>query len=267
MKTILTFVSLLVTSSLLYSQSSIVFDVGTTIDVGTGADVSAGTITVNGTSSGGGTFNNGPLPVELVAFNAAIIKDKVELKWQTSTEVNNYGFEVERKVGSPQSAGGSDPKNFREVGSNQFEKIGFVNGHGNSNSPQIYSFVDKTLLNGKYSYRLKQIDNDGKYEYSKTIEIDLGTPKEFSLSQNYPNPFNPSTVISFQLAAGGHVVLKVYDALGNKVETLVNENQSAGTHEVVFQSAVGSQLLASGVYYYQLHAGSFVQTKKMIIMK
>ena len=97
MKTIITFLSIMLTSTLLYSQSSIVFDTGTTIDVGSGADVSAGTITVNGTYSGGGTFNNGPLPVEMVFFNAMIVKEKVELKWKTATEQNNYGFEIERK--------------------------------------------------------------------------------------------------------------------------------------------------------------------------
>jgi len=64
-----------------------------------------------------------------------------------------------------------------------------------------------------------------------------------------------------------HVTLKVYEVLGNEVATLVNENQSAGTHEVVFQSAIGSQQLASGVYYYQLRAGDFVETKKLIVLK
>ncbi|NCS90710.1 MAG: hypothetical protein GW789_18520, partial [Ignavibacteria bacterium] len=77
-------------------QSSIVFDSGTNIDVGIGADISAGTITVNGTYSGGGTFNNGPLPVELTSFTASVLESKVILNWQTATEVNNYGFEVER---------------------------------------------------------------------------------------------------------------------------------------------------------------------------
>ena len=89
----------------------------------------------------------------------------------------------------------------------------------------------------------------------------------FSLTQNYPNPFNPSTVISWQLAVSSDVTLKVYDVLGNEVATLVNEEKQPGSYEVVFQLAVGSRQLASGVYYYQLRAGDFVETKKFILMK
>ena len=91
--------------------------------------------------------------------------------------------------------------------------------------------------------------------------------RSYNLEQNYPNPFNPSTVFSWQLAVSSYVTLKVYDVLGNEVATLVNENQSAGTHQIEFQSAVGNKRLASGVYFYQLRAGSFVQTKKMIVLK
>jgi hypothetical protein len=165
-----------------------------------------------------------------------------------------------------------------------WEKIGFVNGNGNSNSPKSYSFTDANVLSGKYSYRLKQIDNDGQFEYSKTIEVDLGAPTKFELSQNYPNPFNPVTKIKYTIPnvtlsmssraesrdEGSLVVLKVYDVLGNEVTTLVNEEKPAGVYEVEF-SSVG---LASGIYFYRiaiqsdkLQSGSFVETKKMIIMK
>ena len=85
-----------------------------------------------------------------------------------------------------------------DVRSQVWEKIGFVNGNGNINSPKNYSFEDKNVTAGKYSYRLKQIDNDGQFEYSKTIEVDFDAPKKFELSQNYPNPFNPTTTITFQ---------------------------------------------------------------------
>jgi len=273
MKTIITFLLMIVTSSLNYSQSSIVFDAGTDIEVGTGADVSAGTITVNGTHSGGGTFNNGPLPVELVSFNAIIVKDKVELKWQTSTEVNNYGFEVERKAGSLQSAVSSNPESFRKISSNQFEKIGFVHGQGNSNSPKEYSFVDDAVFSGKYFYRLKQIDNDGKYEYSEAIEADLGTPKEFNLSQNYPNPFNPMTTIKFALPEASKVNLKVYSVMGEEVVELVNEEKPAGFHQVEFSARGGSapggnaSKLSSGIYFYEINAGKFRSIKKMLLIK
>ncbi len=217
------------------------------------------------------TWSNAPLPVELTSFSASVVGNAVKLNWKTETEVNNYGFEVERKVGSLQSTV-SNPSTD-ETG---YEKIGFVNGSGNSNSPKSYSFEDKVVTAGKYSYRLKQIDNDGKYEYSQIVEVDLGLPTKFELSQNYPNPFNPITKIRYSiptpsasspLAKGrnevGFVSLKVYDILGNEVATLVNEEQQAGVYEVGFNP----NGLASGIYFYKLQSGSFVQTRKMTLLK
>ena len=202
-----------------------------------------------------------PLPVELVSFTANQADGKVTLSWQTATEVNNYGFEIERKVSSPQSSVGSQSQNT-------WEKIGFVQGHGNSNSTKEYSFVDNSVQSGKYFYRLKQIDNDGGFNYSQEVEVKAeDIPTEFALYQNYPNPFNPSTVISWQLAVGAHVTLKVYDVLGNEIVTLVDEEKEPGSYEVEFQSTVGNRQLAGGAYFYQLKAGAFVQTKKMLYLK
>jgi len=251
MKILFICLSMVITSSLLYSQSTIVYDAGTGIDVGTGADVCAGTITVNGTYSGGGTFCSGPLPVELVSFNATAEDNSVELKWKTETEVNNYGFEIERKVVSQQPL------------ISNWEKIGFVQGNGNSNSPKEYSYEDKSPIGGnKFQYRLKQIDNDGKSEYSDIVEITV-VPNKFELSQNYPNPFNPSTRIKYQVAINSQVSLKVFDVLGNEVATLVNEEKPAGNYEVEFNASQ----LSSGVYFYKLTAGSFTDTKKMILLR
>ena len=101
----------------------------------------------------------------------------------------------------------------------------------------------------------------------KMKKIILLQPKEFLLQQNYPNPFNPSTKISWQSPVGSWQTLKVYDILGNEVATLVNEYRNAGTYEVEFQSTVGSHQLANGIYFYQLKAGDFVETKKMILLK
>ena len=252
MKTIIIYISIILTSSLLYSQSSIVFDTGTTIDVGSGADVSAGTITVNGTYNGGGTFNNGPLPVELVSFNAVIVKDKVELNWQTATEVNNYGFEVQRAFVETQHAA-----------SLRWDKISFVQGSGNSNSPKNYSFTDEPKGGKEFKYRLKQIDVDGTFEYSEEVTAVLENVTAFKLEQNYPNPFNPRTMISWQLPVSSHVTLKVYDVLGNEVATLVNEHKASGVYQVEFD---GSKL-ASGVYFYKLTADNFSQAKKLMLMK
>ena len=157
------------------------------------------------TSSSGILTIDSSVPVELSSFSASIIGSSIKLNWRTETEVNNYGFEIERKVGSPQSTVGN------------YEKIGFVNGNGNSNSPKNYSFIDDKVTAGKYSYRLKQIDNDGQFEYSKVIAVDFGAPKKFELSQNYPNPFNPITTIRFNLPEAGNVKLTLFNVLGQEL--------------------------------------------------
>ena len=200
----------------------------------------------------GGSLYNGPLPVELTSFSASVSGSTVILTWATATEVNNYGFEIERQahISTTLSVTG-------------WEKIGFVSGNGNSNTPKSYGFDDKSIESGKYSYRLKQIDNDGQFEYSKEIEVDLGTPETFTVSQNYPNPFNPSTVIKYKLSGSIFVTLKIYDTIGNEIATLVNEQKDAGSYEVKFDGST----LSSGMYVYQLTAGNFVITKKMILMK
>ena len=202
---------------------------------------------------------NSPLPVELTSFTANVSGGNVTLNWQTATEENNYGFEVERGIGKG------------ALGNSSWEKVGFVQGNGNSNSTKEYSFTDKAVSNGNYSYRLKQIDNDGKYKYSNVIEVGFKMPALFSLAQNYPNPFNPSTVISWQLAVGSFVTLKVYDVLGNEVAVLVNEEQQKGKHSANFDATNNQQLttnkLSSGIYYYMLKAGAFVETRGMIYLK
>jgi len=211
-----------------------------------------------------GQLMNNPLPVELTLFTAHIQGSDVRLDWRTETEVNNYGFEMERTSPLPppfQGGGG-------EAGGG-WEKIGFVEGHGNSNSPKTYSFTDSNPTGGsKFSYRLKQIDNDGTYEYSEIVEVEFA-PTDFVLYQNYPNPFNPTTKIRYQLPLlggdkrGGLITIKLYDVLGNEVATLVNEEQTAGNYEIDFD---GSSL-ASGMYVYRMQAGEFSNTKKMLILK
>lgn len=201
-----------------------------------------------------GTFispGDQPLPVELSSFTVSLIQNAINLKWQTKTEVNNYGFEVERRFIL------LDP----QIGI--WEKIGFVSGSGNSNSIKDYAFVDKNPSGGnKFIYRLKQIDNDGHFEYSDEVEIEL-IPNESDLFQNYPNPFNPITNIKFALQNSAKVNLSVYNLLGEKVVTLIDEFRDAGFYETQFDA--GS--LSTGVYVYRLTAGDFVQTKKMTLMK
>jgi hypothetical protein len=210
-----------------------------------------------------------PLPVELNSFTAKAADKKIELFWTTETEVNNYGFEVERSLAIGQQS------------LVKWEKIGFVQGSGDSNSPKDYSLVDENPPSGELQYRLKQIDIDGQYKYYSSIVKITSTitgfeeqklPNGFDLKQNYPNPFNPVTTIEYSIpsnlisTAGNEalrVQLYVYDILGNKVATLVNEEQAAGNYKIVFN---GSNL-ASGLYLYKITAGSFTSSKKLMLMK
>jgi hypothetical protein len=193
------------------------------------------------------------VPVELVSFNANFQNGNVLLNWVTATETNNFGFEIERS--------------FDKI---NFEKIGFVNGKGNSSVISNYNFVDNSVLHGVVYYRLKQIDYNGSINFSNIVEVNLNIPDEFVLEQNYPNPFNPSTTISYNLKNDGIVLLKVYDVLGKEVETLINQVQNKGYYKVNFDA----QKLSGGIYFYNLKvtdklSGSLIfnQSKKMILVK
>ncbi len=192
-----------------------------------------------------------PLPAELSFFSAIIWDNAVKLNWRTETEVSNYGFDVERL----------QDYNIEKL--QDWEKIGFIEGHGNSNSPKDYSFLDQNVSGGKYSYRLKQIDTDGNFEYSKIIEVDLGSPGKFELSQNYPNPFNPLTTIKFSIPQPGNVKLTVYNLLGEEITELVSEFKEAGVHTINFNASDFN----SGVFIYKLEANSFVLARKMTLIK
>ena len=189
-----------------------------------------------------------PLPVELISFSATIDQNAVKLSWKTASELNNRGFEIERKSGEE-----------------NWTKIGFVIGNGTSSLLNEYNFIDNNLAAKIYSYRLKQINIDGSFKYSSTVNIDFGSPGKYQLEQNYPNPFNPSTSISYQIASNSFVTLKVFDILGNQVAELVNEYQNAGSYSIQFSS--NNLQLTSGTYFYELRAGDFVSVKKMLMLK
>ena len=246
-------------SSVSKGQSEIEYEPGTDINVTTGADICADVVTINGTFSGDGTQCNSALPVELSSFSAIVKGDEVELNWQTATEVNNYGFEVERTSPRPspyQGEGGEAGRGW--------EKIGFVEGHGNSNSPKNYSFEDKSVESGKYSYRLKQIDNNGGFNYSREVEVKVeAIPTEFALFQNYPNPFNPSTTIKFSLPETGYYSLKIFNTLGEEVAQLINGQLEGGNYRLPFDASK----LASGVYIYNLKGNNVNLSMKMTLMK
>jgi len=197
-------------------------------------------------------LGNVVLPVELSNFYYQVFKNLVQLKWQTETEINNYGFEIERKYSGPSDVVNSD-----------WQKIGFVPGSGNSNSPKYYSFVDKNLANGYYTYRLKQIDYDGSYSYSDALKVKVEYKPEVLDIKNYPNPFNPITKIYYEIPEDGFVTLKIYNALGKEIKTLVSDNKIAGAYEIDFDAAG----LPSGIYFNVLQSGDRRVIRKMQLIK
>jgi hypothetical protein len=173
------------------------------------------------------------------------VNGKVILDWVTATELNNLGFEIQRSLDN-----------------NIFVTIGFVEGKGTSTSNQYYSFTDEGI-DGIIYYRLKQVDFNGSYNYSQVIEVNGVTVSTLQLEQNYPNPFNPSTTIKYQIGNDEFVNFKVFNSLGEEVAELVNQLQESGTYEINFVGKV----LPSGIYVYQITAGNYVESKKMLLLK
>jgi hypothetical protein len=194
------------------------------------------------------TFNKMTVPVELTIFKAKVELEKIILEWQTATELNNFGFDIERKDSLI-----------------DWQKIGFLKGHGNSTIPNEYSFSDNSIKEcDKYKYRLKQKDYNGEFKYYPELEVSINQlPGYYKLSQNYPNPFNPSTTINYQIPKAGNVTIKVYDILGNEVVSLVNENKVIGNYSVTFNG----ENLPSGIYIYKLISNGFVFINKMMLIK
>ncbi len=188
------------------------------------------------------------VPVELTSFTATSKSDNVILNWSTATELNNQGFEIERKLDN-----------------SEWERIGFVEGHGTTTEPREYIYLDDIsgVTSNTITYRLKQLDFDGSFEYSEAINVENFTPSEFTLQQNYPNPFNPVTTISFSVPQAEFVTIVVYDVIGNEIAILVREEKQTGNYTAEFDATK----LQSGAYFYRIQAGNFSETKKMVLMK
>lgn len=188
------------------------------------------------------------VPVEMSSLTIDAIKNDISLKWSTASERNNKGFEIERYQ-------------------NEWEKIGFVDGNGTTTKEVNYSFLDRGVQVGKYSYRLKQVDFDGTYDYSPVVEIEINAPKEFALYQNYPNPFNPTTTIEYSLPENSEVKVLIFNSLGESVRTLFDGTVDAGYYKLNFDAGD----FTSGTYFYRLEAkydnAAFSDVKKMIFMK
>ena len=186
------------------------------------------------------------VPVELTNFTAKTNGADVILDWSTATELNNSGFEVQKKSGSE-----------------EWYSIGFIQGSGTTQQRHNYSFTDYSISPGIYSYRLKQTDFDGSFEFSPEVEVEVSSPKEFILEQNYPNPFNPSTAIRYSLPVQSRVILKIYDVLGREVATLVDDIQDAGFRTVEWDA----NGIASGMYFYRIVAGDIRAIRRMVLIK
>ena len=198
-----------------------------------------------------------PLPIQLASFTAQEIPGRgAQLQWTTLSEINNYGFNVQRKRTSDSS--------FTQLAN------AFIPGHGTTNEPHTYSYIDSTVPAGQWQYRLKQTDLDGTVHYSDPVPVTVLTgvggtaPPEYALLQNYPNPFNPTTEMKFSVAKTGKVRIEVYNIIGQRVSVLLNEVAEAGRyHTVRFD---GSNL-ASGVYFYRMQSGDFTAIKKLLLLK
>jgi hypothetical protein len=211
----------------------------------------------NSTQWTNGTFTNintSPLPIELSLFSTESKGRDMLLSWETKVEVNSGKFEIERSA---------------QKDNDNWVKVSEINASGNSNSPKKYSYTDKKLNSGRYNYRLKMIDVDGSFEYSEVVFGEISLPKDYALSQNYPNPFNPNTRIDYQLPIDSKVLLELFSIGGEKVLTVINEEQSAG----YYTKEINGSNLASGVYIYRFislnkqNENKFTQIKKMVILK
>ncbi len=187
------------------------------------------------------------VPVELTSFTAVLVNQKVMLNWTTATELNNHGFEIQRKFENTDWA-----------------TIAFKSGNGTTTEVTNYTFEDNIsdLKKTNIYYRLKQIDYNGEFDYSDEVEV-VNFPDVYSLEQNYPNPFNPSTIIKFNLANAGFTSLKIYNVLGKEVANILNGELEAGPHQVSFDASN----LPSGVYMYTVSSGSFTESRKMMFLK
>jgi hypothetical protein len=197
-----------------------------------------------------------PVPIQLEMFTASMMDgSRVNLYWKTASETGNYGFEIQKS---------NSPPEYRSVPDL------FIPGHGTTVVPHEYHWTDPSGEAGDY-YRLKQIDLDGTWHFSEGVRPasvsgvrDESTrPDRFSMEQNYPNPFNPSTTIRFAVPVRSHVRLSIFNALGQEVAALLNSVKEAGSYEVRLE---GSNL-ASGLYFYRLTAGDFVQTRKLLLLR
>jgi hypothetical protein len=202
--------------------------------------------------------DDGVLPIQLAYLNAQMSTNgrSVLVNWGTLTEINNYGFWVQKSQ--------NDQLHYQTI------ENSFVAGHGTTNEPQHYSFTENVASSGTWYYRLKQQDLDNTIHYTEGVRLEVLTsvkelaPKEFALMQNYPNPFNPSTEIKFSVELSGLTTLRIFNVLGQEVATLFNDVAEAGYY---YKVNLDASSLGSGMYFYTLQSGQQKDIKKMLLLK
>ena len=191
------------------------------------------------------------VPVELAAFTAEVLNTTIVLTWTTLSETANYGFFVQRST---------DGKTFKE--------IAFIKGHGTTTRAHSYVYRDQNPESGEYYYRLKQVDLNGAFCFSKTIKVYNDRPSSFVLQQNRPNPFNSSTIIKFFTPRECKILFTIYNMNGRHVKTLIDKEHPAGTHVLVWDATDETgQAVSSGAYILHMQSETFEKSIKLLLLR
>ncbi|HEX9659330.1 MAG TPA: T9SS type A sorting domain-containing protein, partial [Rhodothermales bacterium] len=185
------------------------------------------------------------LPVELSSFAAYSHGTTLRLEWRTESETANAGFEIESRR--------------RET--DTFTRLGFVEGRGTTTHPQSYSFVVERSEPGVHVFRLKQIDLDGSYTYSREVEAALTVPGTHFVTAAYPNPFHVRTSLSLAVSESQHLRTELYDAAGRRVSLLYDGYASADTPTRI---NVEASTLTPGMYFLRTTGVNFTHVEKIM---
>jgi len=213
----------------------------------------------NSNASPGSHTITSSLPVELFAFDAVLDGDAAQLRWETASETNNAGFEVQHlsEIHNPTLVPA-------QAGIQNWNVLGWIDGHGTTEVPQAYTYRVVDLTPGIHRFRLKQIDYDGAFEYSPEVEVVVEMSGLFQASRAYPNPFNPETNFSLTIAREQHVQVAVYDVLARRVALLHDGFFPAQTaRSFVFDAG----LLPSGLYVIHVQGEYFTTTQLVTLLK
>ncbi len=191
------------------------------------------------------------LPVELISFDALIDQSRVLLSWKTTSETNNAGFEIQHR-------------RFINIPDQNWTRIGWIGGAGSTNTPQDYQFRTHDLQAGPHQFRLKQVDLDGAFIYSKTLEVVLGVPGTHSITEVYPNPVSDQSRFTLTVSADQHVSISLIDLTGRVVQKLFDGFLSRGQSQ---QINIGAETLPSGVYIYKISSDIFTDAGRIVVVK